>query len=132
MPTIRKSNAGRRTTKVDLESLKLIDPNAAGIDVGATEHWVAVPVDRVEPDKVVRTFSAYTSGIHALAAWLKACGITTVAMESTGVYWVPLYSLLEECGFRVCLVNAHHLKNVPGRKSDVMDCQWLQKLHSFG
>jgi transposase len=111
-------------------SLAMIEPNAAGIDVGASEHYVAVPADR--DDEPVRNFSAYTRGLRDLADWLATCGITTVAMESTGVYWVPLYELLEERGIEVCLVNARHVKNVPGRKTDVLDCQWLQQLHSYG
>lgn len=105
-------------------------PNAAGIDVGAASHFVAVPVDR--DDEPVREFSAFTTGLHALADWLQACGVATVAMESTGVYWIPLYDLLEERGIEVFLVNAQHIKGVPGRKSDVLDCQWLQQLHSYG
>jgi hypothetical protein len=111
-------------------SLPVLEANAAGIDIGSAEHWVAVPIDRdKEP---VRSFSALTRGLHELADWLAACGIQTVAMEATGVYWVPLYDILEERGLRVCLVNAHDVRNVPGRKSDVLDCQWLQQLHSYG
>jgi transposase len=112
------------------KALAMIEPNAAGVDVGAAEHYVAVPPDRDE--QPIRKFSAYTSALRALADWLASCGITTVAMESTGVYWVPLYELLEERGIEVCLVNARHVKNVPGRKTDVLDCQWLQQLHSYG
>jgi transposase len=80
----------------------------------------------------VRSFSTYTSDLHRLADWLQACGVTTVAMEATGVYWVPIYEILEARGLEVLLVNAHHVKNVPGRKSDVQDCEWLRQLHSFG
>jgi len=105
-------------------------PNAAGIDIGAREHWVAVPADR-DPDPV-RSFSALTHSLHELADWLAACRIDTVAMEATGVYWVALYEILEERGIDVYLVNARHVHNVRGRKSDVIDCQWLQQLHSFG
>lgn len=122
-----KRGAGQ---KVNFDALTPVEENAAGIDVGASEHWVAVPPGRA--DQPVRTFSGYTEGLHELADWLRECGITTVAMESTGVYWVPLYELLESRGIRVCLVNARHFKNAPGRKSDVLDCQWLQKLHCFG
>jgi transposase len=105
-------------------------PNAAGIDIGAEESYVAVPEDRdAQP---VRTFGCFTEDLHALAHWLTQCGVDTVAMESTGVYWVPLFQVLESRGFQVYLVNARHVKNVPGRKSDVSDCQWLQQLHSFG
>jgi transposase len=112
------------------ESLSILEPNAAGIDVGSKAHWVAIPVGRDE--RTVRSFSAYTKGLHELADWLLQCGIETVAMESTGVYWVALYEVLQERGLRVCLVNAQHLHHVPGRKSDVMDCRWIQQLHSFG
>ena len=111
-------------------SLECIEPNAAGIDVGATEIYVAVPPERAaEP---VRCFKTFTGDLRDMAAWLKQCGITTVAMESTGVYWIPPYEILEETGMRVCLVNSHYVRNVPGRKSDVSDCQWLQYLHSVG
>jgi len=111
-------------------SLECIEPNAAGIDVGSFSHFVAVPAGRDE--KCVKEFSAFTADLQALADWLKTCDIKTVAMESTGVYWIPLYEILEEKGFQVCLVNARYLKNVSGRKSDVLDCQWIQQLHSFG
>jgi transposase len=111
-------------------SLDCIEPNAAGIDVGATEIYVAVSADRdAEP---VRCFKTFTGDLQQMAAWLKQCGITTAAMESTGVYWIPAYEMLEEAGLRVCLVNSHYVRNVPGRKSDVSDCQWLQYLHSVG
>jgi transposase len=104
--------------------------NAAGIDIGSNEHWVAVSADKT--DVPVRPFRSFTSDLERLAEWLKECGVRTVAMESTGVYWIPLYELLEERGFEVLLVNAAHARNVPGRKSDVLDCQWLQELHTFG
>ncbi|MBI1959081.1 MAG: IS110 family transposase [Candidatus Rokubacteria bacterium] len=107
-----------------------MNPNAAGIDCGAAEHYVAVPADR-DPTPV-RAFPTVTAGLHRLADWLTACGITTVALESTGVYWIPVYEILEARGLDVVLVNAQHVKNVPGRKSDVVDCQWLQELHSVG
>lgn len=111
-------------------SLPLINPNAAGIDVGARAHYVAVPVDRDE--QPVRCFGAFTEDLHALAKWLKQCGVQTVAMESTGVYWIPLYQILQDYGLVVKLVNARAVKHVPGRKSDVCDCQWLQQLESYG
>lgn len=104
--------------------------NAAGIDCGAETHYVAVPADRDATP--VRAFKTFTAELHRLAEWLMACGISTVAMESTGVYWIPLFEILEARGLEVVLVNARHVKNVPGRKSDVMDCQWLQELHSVG
>ena len=99
--------------------------------MGAKEHVVAVPADR-DPEPV-RSFKAFTPDLYQLADWLKQCGIETVALESTGIYWITLYEILEERGFQVRVVNARHVKNVPGRtKTDVLDCQWIQKLHSFG
>ena len=109
---------------------EVVHPNAAGIDIGAKQNWVAVPADRDE--QPVRSFGCFTEDLRAMALWLQACGIDTVAMESTGVYWVPVFQILEEYGFEVYLVNARPVKNVPGRKTDVLDCQWLQRLHSFG
>ena len=111
-------------------AISLTHPNAAGIDIGSAAHFVAVPPDR--DDEPVREFASFTTDLHRLADWLDACGVDTVAMESTGVYWIPLYELLESRGFTVLLVNARHVKNVSGRKSDVLDCQWLQQLMSFG
>ena len=105
-------------------------PNAAGIDIGSASHYVAVPADRDE--QPVREFKSFTEDLLAMADWLSACGIDTVVMESTGVYWIPVFELLESRGFAVYLVNARHVKNVSGRKSDVLDCQWLQQLMSFG
>ena len=110
--------------------ISLTHPNAAGIDIGSAAHFVAVPPDR--DDQPVREFASFTADLHRLADWLDACCVDTVAMESTGVYWIPLYELLESRGFTVLLVNARHVKNVSGRKSDVLDCQWLQQLMSFG
>jgi transposase len=107
-----------------------IRPHAAGIDVGSAELYVAVPMD-ADADPV-RTFPTFTADLHALADWLVQCGIQTVALESTGVYWIPIFQILEARGLEVCLVNSRHAKNVPGRKSDVSDCQWLQYLHSVG
>lgn len=106
------------------------NPNAAGIDIGATSLYAAVPSDR--SDKPVRRFDTFTEDVLALADWLKNCGVTTAAMESTGVYWIPVFQILEDSGIEVCLVNARHVKNVPGRKTDVADCQWLQYLHAVG
>jgi transposase len=105
-------------------------PNAAGIDVGASSHWVAVPPHLAEDS--VREFGAMTDDLNALAEWLIACGVDTVALESTGVYWIPVYEVLEQRGLKVWLVDARQMKYVPGRKSDVQDCQWLQKLMSLG
>ena len=111
-------------------SLPVFHPHAAGIDIGAREIYVAVPPDR-DP-KPIRVFATFTEDLLALRDWLKARGITSVAMESTGVYWIPLFQILEAAGLEVCLVNARHCKNLPGRKTDVQDCQWLQYLHSVG
>jgi transposase len=110
--------------------LEVIHPHAAGIDVGNSMHYVAVRPDR--DSEPVRRFECFTADLHRLADWLKSCGVKTVAMQSTGVYWIPLYELLEERGFEVYLVNARHTKNLPGRKSDVQESQWLLKLHTYG
>ena len=110
--------------------LSRVNLNAAGIDVGAGSHFVAVPEDRWE--QPVREFEAFTADLYRLADWLAECGVETVAMESTGVYWIPLFGVLEERGFEVMLVDPSRIKNVPGRKSDVQDCQWLQQLHTYG
>lgn len=116
--------------RVSASVLERINPNAAGIDCGSAEHFVAVPAGR-DPSPV-QSFSAFTGDLHRLADWLTACRVTSVAMEATGVYWIPLYEILEARGFEVVLVNARHVHNVPGRKSDVRDCEWLQELHSVG
>ena len=108
----------------------VVFPNAAGIDVGGSSHWVAVP--RHATDDPVREFGAMTDDLNAMADWLIACGVDTVALESTGVYWIPVYEVLEQRGLKVWLVDARQMKYVPGRKSDVQDCQWLQKLMSLG
>jgi transposase len=111
-------------------ALPTVHPNAAGLDIGSEEIWVAVPADR---DPIpVQQFGPYTPDLDALADWLQRCRIDTVAMESTGVYWIPIFEILEARGFDVQVVNARHLKQVPGRKSDVQACQWIQRLHSFG
>ena len=123
----------RKSTKKGKGSsrmLPVMHANAAGIDIGAEEIFVAVPADRAADP--VRSFGTFTRDLHELADWLQECGVRTVAMESTGVYWIPLYQILETRGFQVFLVNAQHVKNVPGRKSDVSDCQWIQYLHSVG
>ena len=135
-PTSSKQRRGVRVvsqTKVPLPpQLKRVNLDAAGIDIGAAEHWAAVPPGRNTEGQDVRRFGAFTGELCALADWLKQCGIQTVAMESTGVYWIPLYELLVERGFEVLLVDARQAKNVPGRKTDVLDCQWLQELHTYG
>jgi transposase len=125
MPKKRKT-AKPKSTPV----LHCLQPNAAGVDVGATEIFVSVPPDR-DPESV-RSFPTFTADLHDAADWLQSCGIDTVAMESTGVYWIPFFQLLEARGLKVFLVNARHVKNVPGRKTDVEDCQWLQYLHTVG
>ena len=123
----RKQNSRRGRRQ---RSTPVVNPNAGGIDIGATEIFVAVPANR-DPDSI-RSFPTFTEDLHALARWLLDCGVSTVAMESTSVYWIPLFTILEERGIEVCLVNARHLKKVPGRKTDVLDCEWLQYLHSVG
>jgi transposase len=110
--------------------LEHINKMAAGIDIGSKSHFVAVPEGCAEV--CVREFASFTGDLCELANWLKSCKIETVAMESTGVYWIPLYELLESSGFEVKLVDARHVKNVSGRKTDVLDCQWLQQLHTYG
>ncbi len=119
-----------RNRSFSRKGLELTHPNAAGIDIGSASHFVAVPADR--DDEPVREFASFTADLHRLADWLRDCGVDTVAMESTGVYWIPLFELLDARGFTVLLVNARHVKNVSGRKSDVLDCQWLQQLMSYG
>jgi len=114
----------------EVDALTLLNPNAAGIDIGLDEMWVSVRADRdAQP---VRRFGMNTPDLIAVAEWLKACGVETAAMESTGVYWIPLYEILEERRFKVYLVNARHAKNLPGRKKDETDAQWLRRLHTFG
>jgi transposase len=118
--------------KIEAEDpgLEVIHRHAAGIDVGNESHMVAVPPDR-DPQPI-REFGSWTKGLQEMAEWLKACGIESVVMQSTGVYWVALYDMLEERGFKVCLTNARDTKNLPGRKSDVQEAQWLRKLYSYG
>ncbi|MFC2106867.1 IS110 family transposase, partial [Bacteroidota bacterium] len=109
---------------------KIINPNAAGIDISSKEHYVAVPEGRSKQE--VRCFNSYTRDLHKLAKWLRECQVDTVAMEATGIYWYHLYTILLDYDIEVYLVNAYHVKNVPGRKSDVSDARWLQELHSLG
>lgn len=127
MASKAKKRTRRKKTRAEFET---INPNAAGIDCGSESHYVAVPPDRDE--NPVRVFRSFTADLHQLADWLIECGIDTVAIESTGVYWIPLFDILSERGLQVIIVNARHVKNVPGRKTDVVDCQWLQQLHTFG
>jgi transposase len=131
MATQNKKGQKRRVQKVvKLDSLKQLNLNAAGLDIGAAEIWACVPEGRDEVS--VRVFQTFTPDLHALVDWLESCDVETVAMESTGVYWIPIYEILEERGFEAYLVNARHLKNVPTKKTDVLDSQWIQQLHTYG
>ena len=125
----QRKELARRLRSED-PGLEVVHPHAAGIDVGNSAHYVAVRPDR-DPEPV-RRFECFTADLHRLADWLQSCGVKTVALQSTGVYWIPLYDILEERGFEVYLVNARHTKNLPGRKSDVQESQWLLKLHTYG
>jgi transposase len=123
-----QKQSGRK--KVDWNVLEVMHPDAAGIDIGGNEHWVAISPDRdAEP---VRRFGCFTAEVKAMARWLVEKGVRHVAMQSTGVYWMPVFEILEQHGLKVILVNARDTKNLPGRKSDVQECQWLLKLHAFG
>lgn len=128
MSTMSKKRTVKRSRKTD--TLPILRANAAGADIGAREIFVAVPADR-DPEPV-RCFATFTEDLHRLADWLQSCKIDTVAMESPGVYWIPLFQILEARGLEVCLVNARYFQNVPGRRTDVCDCQWLQYLHCVG
>lgn len=138
MPSPRSSKSAKRSkakssTAVEapnLDSLKQINLNAAGLDVGATEIYACVPEGQAR--QPVRVFPTFTVDLHALADWLAQCGVRTVAMESTGVYWIPIFQILEQRGFEVYLVNAQYIKNVTGKKTDILDCQWIQQLHTYG
>jgi transposase len=113
------------------DALQVCHPHAAGIDIGEAEHWVAVPPGRAP--QPVRRFDTFTADLDALADWLIDCGVTTVAMASTGVYWIPLFELLEARGLEVLLIDPRQAKRAPGRpKTDRLDCQWLQRLHAYG
>lgn len=125
----RRATINLKTAK-SRAALTITHPNAAGVDIGSASHYVAVPPDR--DDTPVREFPSFTVDLNSIADWLTACKVDTVAMESTGVYWIALFELLESRGFTVLLVNARHVKNVCGRKSDVLDCQWIQQLMTYG
>src|SRR5450432_372766 len=116
--------------KVDGKALDIVHPDAAGIDIGGSEHWVAISPDR-DPEPV-RRFDCFTQDLQRMADWLISRGVRSVAMQSTGVYWIAVFEILQQRGLEVFLVNARHTKNLPGRKSDVAECQWLLKLHTFG
>lgn len=138
LPSTNRSEVGSMGQKKSMKKkemklpkhLEHMNQHAAGIDIGSKSHFVAVSEGVHETP--VREFSTFTADLERLAEWLTSCGIKTIAMESTGVYWIPVFEILEEKGFEVKLVNARHVKNVPGRKSDVLDCQWLQQLHTYG
>src|SRR5438034_11577815 len=119
-----------RSTDEVRRAMPMVHPNAAAIDVGATMHMAAVSADRTSDP--VRSFGTFTTDLHRLADWFAECGVETVVMESTSVYWIPIFELLDARGFAVFLVNARDAKHVPGRKTDVSDAQWLQRLHSHG
>ncbi len=121
------ADKARKRVSKHLEQINLY---AAGIDIGSQMHYVAVPAEL--DDQPVRSYSSFTGDLKTMTEWLVGIGISTVAMESTGIYWIPAYEILEEYGLEVLLVNARHVKNVSGRKSDVLDCQWLQQLHTYG
>ena len=127
---IKPKKIAKKATSTNNDTLSKLNLNAAGIDIGSEEHYVAVPEGRAE-ERVLK-FGCYTRELHKMARWLKECGVETVAMESTGSYWIPVFELLEQYGFDVLLVDARSVKNVPGRKTDVVDCQWLQELHTYG
>ena len=132
MTSKTKTGRSRSRKKPVLPSqLAQVNLYAAGIDVGSQSHWVAVPTE-LAPEQAVREFGHFTQDLEALADWLVQIGVSTVVMESTGVYWISVFEVLEARGLQVLLVNARHVKNVPGRKTDVLDCQWLQQLHTFG
>src|SRR5271166_4216542 len=122
--------AKRQKQSKTVDSLPVIRPDTAGMDIGAEQIHVAVGADR--DARPIRTFGTFTRDLVSIADWLIAIGVTSVAMESTGVYWIPPYQYLESRGLEVLLVNAHHIKNVPGRKSDVADAAWIQLLHAVG
>jgi len=124
-----KSKERKQKVSVD-QGWEVANPHAAGIDIGAKEHFACVSA-KATP-KNIRSFGTFTADLNALADWFKECGVTSVAMEATGVYWIPVFQILEERGFAVILVNARQTKHVAGRKSDVQDCQWIQRLHTYG
>ena len=124
------NNSSKSKAKRIKKHLEQINLYAAGIDIGSREHFVSAP-DSLD-EEPVRNFGSFTVDLENMADWLVRIGITTVAMESTGIYWIPVYEILEERGLIVLLVNSRHIKNVPGRKTDVLDCQWIQQLHTYG
>ena len=127
---MNKRTKRQRRRKSSPKHFPIVHRNAAGIDLGSRSHFVAVPDDRAQ--EPVREFGCYTPELHRMACWLRDCGVETVAMESTGVYWVPVLELLEDYGFEVLLVDARQVKSLSGKKTDVLDCQWIQRLHCYG
>ena len=128
----KQKRKNKKHRKVDSSNLEQLNLNAAGIDIGAEFHYVAVPNGRDPEGQDVRHFTTFTADLHKLADWLHQCNIDTVAMESTGIYWIPVFEILDSQGFDVRLVNPRNVKNAPGRKTDVVDCQWIQQLHTYG
>jgi transposase len=126
----RKKKKSPAAPKVDWKALDVVHPDACGIDIGGKEHWVAISPDRDE--RPVRCFDCFTADLERMADWLVERGVRSVALQSTGVYWMPVFEILQQRGMEVYLVNARHTKNLPGRKSDIEECQWLLKLHTFG
>jgi len=127
----KTSKHKKQNKKVSLDAgWEPVNSHAAGVDIGSREHWACVP--READERPVRKFGTFTGDLEAMAEWFKECGVTSIAMEATGVYWIALFQILERRGFHVILVNARQTKNVAGRKSDVQDCQWIQRLHTYG
>lgn len=126
----RKPARRKRKAAAGESELQIVHPDAAGIDIGNEVHYVSVPEGR--SPQPVQTFGCFTGELERMARWLKQCGIRTVAMQSTGVYWMPVYDVLEAHGLEVYLVNARHTKSLPGRKTDVQECLWLRRLHGYG
>jgi hypothetical protein len=125
VPGSRKRKLGKE--RLDWKALDIVHPDSAGIDIGGSEHWVAISPERDQ--EPVRCFDCFTADLNRMADWLMEKGVRSVAMQSTGVYWMPVFEVLEQHGLEVYLVNARHTKNLPGRKSDIAECQWLLKLH---
>jgi transposase len=127
---LKVAKSKKASNRKEVVQAAVFQPNGAGIDIGAREIYVAVPADR--DDHPVRKCETFTSDLHQMAEWLVSCGVTTAAMESTGVYWIPVYDVLEQHGIQPCLVNPRNMKNVPGKRTDFHECQWIQHLHSLG
>lgn len=124
------ANKAKSIKKHSKKELMIVNPDAAGIDISSTEYQVCVPEDRSKENN--RMFEAFTCDLHAIAKWLKKCDIKTVAMEATGIYWIQIFFVLQNYGFDVLLVNAKHIKNIAEKKTDVVDADWIQLLHSYG